>query len=120
LYYLDGLGARIFVASGGLQPLGKGKGRLPALSDCQNGRSALIHNDAARVADTSLCQWPDDVTSLIAVPLVRAGRLQLVVEVANQKARRATEWDLALILVVAERTAGLLRQERFAGTGAVA
>jgi GAF domain-containing protein len=120
LHYFDGLGGRIFVAGSGLQPLGKGKGRLPASSDCQNGRSVLIHNDAGRVADTSLCQWPDDVTSLIAVPVVHAGRLQLVVEVANQKARRSTEWELALILVVAERAAGLLRQDANARTGALA
>jgi hypothetical protein len=118
LRHFDALGGRIFVAGSGLQPLGKGKGRLP--NDCQNGRSVLIHNDAGRVADTSLCQWPADVTSLIAVPVVHAGRLQLVVEVANQKARRSTEWELALILVVAERAAGLLRQDANARTGALA
>ena len=120
LYYCEGLGGRIVVASNGLQPLGKGKGRQPVPGDCQNGRSALIHNDAGRVADTSLCQWPEDVTSLISVPVVHARRLQLVVEVANRKGRRSTEWELALILVVAERAAGLLRQDRYAGTGAVA
>jgi hypothetical protein len=120
LYYPEGLDGRIFPASNGIPPLGKGSSRQPVLSDYQNGRTALIHNDAGRVVDTSLCQWPDDVTSLIVVPVVHTGRLQLVVEVANYKARRSTEWELALIQVVAERAAGWLRQDRYIHSDAVA
>ena len=120
LYCLEGLGGRVFSASSGILPLGKRKGRQPVYSDYQNGRTTVIHNDAGRVADTSLCQWPDDVTSLIAVPVVHTGRLQLVTEVANYRARRSTEWELALIQVVAERAAGLLRQDTYIATDAVA
>ena len=120
LYHFERLGGRVFSASSGISPLGKGKSRQPQFSDYQNGRTTLIHNDAARVVDTSLCQWPDDVTSLIVVPVVHAGRLQVVVEVANHRARRSTEWELALIQVVAERAAGLLRPDTFVGADAVA
>jgi len=108
LYHLDGCGGRIFAASQGLRPLGAG--REPRKSDYRTGRAALIHNDARRVADASLCRWPDDVTSLIAVPAVHGKRLQLVIEVANRRAKRSTEWELALIQVVAERAAGSLRE----------
>jgi hypothetical protein len=114
LYYVERMGGRIFSASSGISPLGRAKGRQPVFSDYQNGRTALIQNDAGRVVDTSLCQWPDEVTSLIAVPVVHTGRLQLVLEVANYRARRSTEWELALIQVVAERAAGLLRQDAYA------
>jgi GAF domain-containing protein len=120
VYCFEGPGGRIFWASSGISPLGRNKGRQPVFSDYKNGRTALIHNDAERVVDTSLCLWPDDVSSLIAVPVVHAGRLQLVVEVANYRARRSTEWELALIQVVAERAAGLLRQDAYIATDAVA
>jgi hypothetical protein len=120
LYCPEGLGGRIFSASSGIPPLEKPRSLQPVLSDYQNGRTALIHNDAERVVDTSLCQWPDDVTSLIVVPVVHTGRLRLLVEVANYKARRSTEWELALIQVVAERAAGLLRQHTYIHTDAVA
>jgi hypothetical protein len=120
VYCFEGLGGRIFWASSGISPLGRNRGRQPVFSDYKNGRTALIHNDAARVVDTSLCLWPDDVSSLIAVPVLHTGRLQLVVEVANYRARRSTEWELALIQVVAERAAGLLRQDAYIATDAVA
>ena len=120
VYCFEGLGGRIFSANSGISPLGRNKSRQPAFSDYKNGRTALIHNDAGRVVDTSLCVWPDDVTSLIAVPVLHTGRLQLVVEVANYRARRSTEWELALIQVVAERAAGLLRHDAYIATDAVA
>ena len=112
LYHPHGLQGRIIAASGGLQPRKEG-GRYarPESSEYQMGRTALVHNDAARVLDTSLCGWPSEVTSLIVVPVVHSGRLQLVVEVANERARRSTEWELALIQVVAERAAGIVRQD---------
>jgi GAF domain-containing protein len=120
LYSVERRGGRICSASSGIAPLGRAGSRQPVFSDYQNGRTALIQNDAGRVVDTSLCQWPDDVTSLIAVPIVHTGRLQLVLEVANYRARRATEWELALIQVVAERAAGLLRQDAYVNADAVA
>jgi hypothetical protein len=105
LYHLDKRGGRIFAVGKGARPTGS---REPLADGYRIGRAMLIHNDARRVADASLCRWPEAVTSLISVPAVRGGHLQLVVEVANYTPRRSTEWELALIQVVAERAAGLL------------
>jgi GAF domain-containing protein len=109
----------VFSAASGVEPSGTARRAQPA-SAYQTGRTSLIHNDAIRVAETSLCQWPADVASLIAVPVVHADRLQLVVEVVNHGGRRSTEWELALIQVVAERAAGLLRPDANFDRGAVA
>jgi len=68
----------------------------------------MIHNDSAAVAEVSAAVWPDEVSSLIAVPLVRAGSTTAVLEVANRTGRRATEWEIALVQVVAARMAGFL------------
>src|SRR5262245_17704899 len=83
-------------------------------------RTLLVHNDAARVAEVSAGRWPDGISSLITVPVVKAGTTQAVVEVANVRGRRATEWELALIQVVAARIAGLARDEFSSDAGAVA
>jgi hypothetical protein len=112
-------GARIFSATGGVPPKEDDAPHQVELGEYRTGRTAMIHNDPVRVADASLCHWPADVTSLIAVPIVHSGRLQLVLEVANQRARRSTEWELALIQVVAERAAGHLHQLPL-GSGAAA
>jgi GAF domain-containing protein len=115
--WVEGRTGRIFSSSDGVAPLGSVRRSQPEVRDFHTRRTTLVHNDAGRVADMSLCGWPADITSLIAVPVVHAGRLQLVVEVANRQGRRSTEWELALIQVVAERAGGLLRQESY---GAVA
>ena len=74
-------------------------------------RTVMIHNDRAAVAEVSAAVWPDDVSSLIAVPLVRAGSSTAVLEVVNRTGRRATEWEIALVQVVAARIAGFLEDE---------
>jgi hypothetical protein len=112
--------SRLFTAPGGLAPLASVHRLRGDARDYAARRTNLVHNDAARVSETSLCGWPGDVTSLIAVPVVQAGRLRLVVEVANRRGRLSTEWELALIQVVAERAAGWIRQEPIFDTGAVA
>jgi hypothetical protein len=119
IYQHHGLRGRMFSAGTGVAPSGNAMRRQPA-SGYQTGRATLIHNDSERVAETSLCQWPPDIASLILVPVVYSGRLQLVVEVAGRRARRSTEWELALIQVVAERAAGLLRPDANFDSGAVA
>jgi hypothetical protein len=68
----------------------------------------------------SAARWPEGISSLITVPVVKAGTTQAVVEVANARGRRATEWELALIQVVAARIAGLARDEISSDAGAVA
>lgn len=67
----------------------------------------MIHNDPSAAAEVSAAVWPDDVSSLIAVPLVRAGSTGAVLEVVNRTGRRATEWEIALVQVVAARMAGV-------------
>jgi PAS domain S-box-containing protein len=74
-------------------------------------RAVMIHNDPTAAAEVSAAVWPDDVSSLIAVPLVRAGSTTAVLEVVNRTGRRATEWEIALVQVVAARMAGFLEDE---------
>ena len=76
-------------------------------------RTVMIHNDPAAVAEVSAAVWPDDVSSLIAVPLVRAGSTTAVMEAVNRTGRRATEWEIALVQVVAARIAGFLENESY-------
>ncbi len=110
----------VFCASGGVH-CENGNGLPRADLRAQPfSRTLLVHNDAARVAEVSAARWPEDISSLIAVPVVRAGTTQAVVEVANARGRRATEWEFALIQVVAARIAGLARDEIYVDTGAVA
>ena len=71
----------------------------------------MIHNDPAAAAEVSAAVWPDDVSSLIGVPLVRAGSTTAVLEVVNRTGRRASEWEIALVQVVAARIAGFLEDE---------
>jgi GAF domain-containing protein len=119
IYHHNGLRSRVFSSTDGVAPASSAM-RRPATAGYQSGRTTLIHNDCERVAETSVCQWPPEMASLIVVPVVYSGRLQLVVEVASRRARRSTEWELALIQVVAERAAGLLRPDTNFDTGAVA
>jgi len=77
----------------------------------QPGYTLLIHNDPHRVAELSIVTWPDATASLIAVPVVRAGATLAVLEVVYTRGRRSTEWDIALIHVVAARIAGVLKSD---------
>lgn len=77
----------------------------------QPGYTLLIHNDPHRVAELSIVAWPDATASLIAVPVVRAGVTLAVLEVVYLRGRRSTEWDIALIQVVAARIAGVLKSD---------
>jgi hypothetical protein len=78
----------------------------------------MVHNDAAAVAEVSAAVWPEDVTSLMAVPLVRAGSTSAVLEVVNRTVRHATEWEIALVQVVAARMAGFLEDDASPNAGA--
>src|SRR4030095_12124619 len=78
------------------------------------------HTDPSGVAEVSAAAWPGDVSSLIAVPLVRAGSKLAVMEVVNRTGRRATEWEIALVQVVAARIAGFLEDESYTDSGASA
>ena len=78
-----------------------------ALVAHDTARAVMVHNDPAGVAEMSAAVWPGDVSSLIAVPVVRAGLTTAVMEVVNRTGRRATEWEIALARVVAARIAGV-------------
>jgi PAS domain S-box-containing protein len=92
--------------------------RSGAAVAADRGRTVMIHNDPTAVAEVSAAVWPDDVSSLIAVPLVRAGSTSAVLEVVNRTARRATEWEIALVQVVAARMAGFLHDDSSLNAGA--
>jgi GAF domain-containing protein len=99
----------VVYASDGLR--GSDAGRQDAVArrhQHQPGHTLLIHNDAHRVAEMSVVSWPEDVASLIAVPVVRTGATLAVLEVVYLRGRRSTEWEIALIQVVAARIAGML------------
>ena len=109
---------RVYCAAAGLQ-CRRGTQRAQAQSrDDDPGRALIIHNDAASVAEMSAVEWPDGVSSLIAVPVVCAGSKQAVIEVVSARRRHSTEWEIALVQVVAARLAGLLRDDPYADAGA--
>jgi hypothetical protein len=86
----------------------------------QDDRILVIQNDAARVAAMSLVNWPETVSSLIAVPVVSGGTIEGTIEVVGMRSRRSTEWEIALVQVVAARIAGRLQDESYLDAGAVA
>lgn len=93
------------VASAGLRPAGVGKSGGPMSTGTGDSRVALVHNDAARVAQVSALQWPPTVSSLLVVPVRHAGPMAFRLEVVNERRAPATEWDLALARIVADRLA---------------
>ena len=99
----------LLCASEGLQCL-RVHQRSGAAVATDRARAVMIHNDPTAAAEVSAAVWPDDVSSLIAVPLVRAGSTTAVLEVVNRTGRRATEWEIALVQVVAARMARLPRR----------
>jgi PAS domain S-box-containing protein len=101
----------VLPASDGLQPLGAVERRDLAARGLADGRILLIQNDPPRVAELTAVGWPDTVSSLIAVPVLCGGRLEGAIEVVQVRGRRSTEWEIALIQVVAARV-GVLTVER--------
>jgi PAS domain S-box-containing protein len=108
----DQLESCIVAATDGLQP--QGPERPSAARGLADGRVLLIQNDRPRVAELTGVGWPDTVSSLIAVPVLCGGRLEGVIEVVDVRGRRSTEWEIALIQVVAARV-GVLSVERATG-----
>jgi PAS domain S-box-containing protein len=119
LVYMENFRRRVICAESGLQSE-RGVYRPPLdLRRADAGRTLMIHNDAAAVAESSAAGWPADVSSMMAMPVVRAGATLAMVEVAYRTGRRATEWEIALVQVAAARIAGL-QDDRYADSGAVA
>ncbi len=86
----------------------------------QDERILVIQNDPARVAALSLVNWPETVSSLIAVPILAGGVVEGAIEVVGLRSRRSTEWEIALVQVVAARIAGRLQDESYLDANAVA
>jgi PAS domain S-box-containing protein len=107
---------RVVAATEGLQPAGA-PDRVDRTPD---QRTLLIQNDPARVAEMSLAGWPESVSSMITVPVTYAGRVEGTIEVVGLRGRRSTEWEIAVIQVVAGRFAGRTLGERYLQAGAVA
>jgi PAS domain S-box-containing protein len=103
---------RLLSGSSGLRPDGLRDERAIDALTGSGSRIVLIQNDRERVSERSLLRWPAEVGSLIAVPVVHAGDLVGSLEVVDIKARRSTEWEIALIQVAAARIAGLARDRR--------
>jgi PAS domain S-box-containing protein len=119
LVYMEKFRRRVICAESGL-PCERGVYRPPLdLRRADAARTLMIHNDAAAVAESSAAGWPADVSSMMAMPVVRAGATQAMMEVAYRTGRRATEWEIALVQVAAARIAGL-QDDRYADSGAVA
>jgi len=111
---------RVICAASGLQSE-RGVYRPPLdLRRADAGRTLMIHNDKAAVAEASVAGWPADVSSMMAMPVVRAGSTSAMMEVVYRTGRRATEWEFALVQVAAARIAGVLNDDRLADSGAVA
>lgn len=97
-------------ASNGLQ-CQPGNHRPIVAGEADTARTVIVHNDPSGVAELSAAIWPDGVSSLIAVPLVRFVAKQAVMEVVNRTGWRATEWEIALVQIVAGRIASSLEDE---------
>jgi PAS domain S-box-containing protein len=110
---------RVVCAASGLQSE-RGIYRPPLdLRRADAARTLMIHNDKAAVAEASVAGWPADVSSMMAMPVVRAGSTQAMMEVVYRTGRRATEWEIALVQVAAARIAGF-QDDRYSDSGAVA
>lgn len=76
------------------------------------GRVAVVHNDPGLVAQLSTLRWSADVTSLLVVPVVHNGQVWSTIEVVSQRSRQVSDWDVALVRIVADRLAAVVAQDR--------
>jgi PAS domain S-box-containing protein len=108
------------VAAAGLRP-GDGVGLGGAASaGTSDNRVALIHNDPTRVAQVSAVKWSPTVSSILVVPVCQSGSIAFRLELVNERRAAATEWDLALARIVADRLAYAMVLHRRDSAGAVA
>jgi GAF domain-containing protein len=111
---------QIFTATDGLKPEFAAERRQSEGRPPPPGRILIVHNDAARVRAASVAGWCDDASSLIAVPIVSGSHAEGTIEAVRIKARRSTEWEIALVQVVAAQLAGRLQNAAMFGADAVA
>jgi PAS domain S-box-containing protein len=109
------------IAGAGLRPAPLRTHGVVAAGGGSDGRVALVHNDAARVAQVSAVTWSDAVSSLMVVPVCDTGEAAFKIELVYERRAPATEWDLALARIVADRLAqAVARQLTAASADAVA
>jgi hypothetical protein len=99
------------VAGVGLRPTQSRAAGAGAGSGAADGRVVLVHNDASRVAQVSALTWPPTVSSILIVPVGTKGTAEFRMEVVNERRAPATEWDLALARIVADRLAQAMVQQ---------
>ena len=104
LVHLGRTGTRV-VSGAGLRPARVRAPGAAVSSGADDGRVALVHNDAPRVAQVSALTWPPTVSSIMVVPVCHTGQTGFRIEVVNERRAPATEWDLALARIVADRLA---------------
>jgi hypothetical protein len=69
----------------------------------------------------SAVQWPATASSIVVVPVWQSGPVSFRLEVVNERRAAATEWDLALAQIVADRLSSAMRlHARADSTDAVA
>jgi PAS domain S-box-containing protein len=108
------------VAAAGLRP-GEGVGTVVAAGGMgTDNRVAMIHNDPARVAQVSALKWSPTVSSILVVPVCQSGSLTFRLELVNERRAPASEWDLALARIVADRLAYAMLLRGRDSEGAVA
>jgi hypothetical protein len=55
--------------------------------------------------------WPPTVSSIMVVPVCHTGQAGFRIEVVNERQAPATEWDLALARIVADRLAQAIARQ---------
>lgn len=108
----NGCGARA-IAGGGLQPTAP-TSAAPDSRPPSTGRVTLVHNDRERVAHTASVEWPGDVSSLMVVPVADDGKVWSRIEVVTARPKRATDWDVALVRIAADRLTAFVARDRVA------
>jgi len=112
LVLMRGAGApRVYSTPDGLHPAGLSERALANVPGDSTSRVVFVQNDPARVAEKSFLSWPEGTSSLITVPVVQAGQVEGTIEVVDRRGRRSTEWEIALMQVVAAWVAGLARDQ---------
>jgi PAS domain S-box-containing protein len=108
------------VAAAGLRPGESGAMSASASAFVADNRVALIHNDPARVAQVSAVKWSPTVSSILVVPVCQSGSIAFRLELVNERRAAASEWDLALARIVADRLAYAMLLRGRDSAGAVA
>jgi len=105
--------------SAGLRPA-VAVGSLASATGGADGRISIVHNDPSRVAQVSALVWAPTVSSILIVPVCVSGAASFRIEIVNERRATASEWDLALARIVADRLASAMLRRTTDSAGAVA